>query len=338
MKTQRKLVTLRTITDVCRLKGARYKGYDVVTIDGGWSVVVFHGAFPRGQLVLFFEIDSFIPATNGRFSWEDSRDMIEFQGIKGFHVRSQMFGKQISQGLVRHITAWPEVKIVMDDLEEEHGNQKAVQIARGMSFEAILGVKKWGIPCGVQGKVLGEVPQFFPRSACERVQNDPTIFTAKHLDTVFQVTENLDGVSMTAYCITKGSKWHHSLPSLPEGSKQETPTTRFGVASAGQDLDERSNDDYWQAAKMTGIPEKLHKIGISNVAVQGELIGSRVNNNSMNFPSDAPPMFIVFQIFEIDRQEYVNAAEVVAWKMPISTLPGFRNPAPKTHSTIPIFG
>lgn len=100
MTVERKLVTLRTITEVRRLKGARYKGYDVVKIDGGWSVVVFHGAFTHGELVVFFEIDSFIPAINGRFSWENSRDMIEFQGEKGFHVRSQMFGKQISQGLV----------------------------------------------------------------------------------------------------------------------------------------------------------------------------------------------------------------------------------------------
>lgn len=101
MKTERRLVTLRTITEVRRLKGIHYKHYDVVKIDGGWSVVVFHGSFTHGQLALFFEIDSFIPAVNGRFSWEDARDLTEFNGEKGFHVRSQMFNKQISQGLVR---------------------------------------------------------------------------------------------------------------------------------------------------------------------------------------------------------------------------------------------
>lgn len=101
MKTKRKLVTVRNIAAIRRLKGARYKVYDVVTIDGGWNVVVFHGQFSVGQLVLFFEIDSFIPAIGGRFAWENSRDLTEFQGMKGFHVRSQVFDKQISQGLVR---------------------------------------------------------------------------------------------------------------------------------------------------------------------------------------------------------------------------------------------
>ncbi|KAJ4415214.1 hypothetical protein N0V82_007451 [Gnomoniopsis sp. IMI 355080] len=311
MKIERKLVTLRTITEVRRLKCARYKGHDVVTIDGGWSIVVFHSAFICGQLVLFFEIDSFIPAINGRFSWEYSRDMTEFQGTKGFHVRSQMFGKQLSQGFVLHIDAWPEVKNVMDELDKEHGSEKASEIANDMSFEGILGVRKWEIPFEVRGKILGQVPQFFPRPACERVQNDSSIFTAKHLDTVFQVTEKLDGVSMTVYCVIKDSKWYQSLPDLPIGSTQETPTSRLGVASAGQDLDERGDDAYWQAAKRIGLPEKLREIGISNVAVQGELIGPTVKDNSLRFAKNAAHEFIVFQIFDIDRQAYVKPGEVV---------------------------
>lgn len=213
---------------------------------------------------------------------------------------------------IRYVAAWPEVKTIMDQLEKEHGNEKALQIAKGMSFEEVLGVKKWELPSEIQGKILGEVPQFFPRPACERVQNDPTIFTSKHLNTVFQVTEKLDGVSMTAYCISKGSKWHQSLPALPKGSMQENSTSRLGVASAGQDLDERGEDAYWQAAKRICLPEKLRDIGIANVAVQGELIGPTIKDNSLRFHKDASHEFIVFQIFNIDRQEYINAAEVVS--------------------------
>lgn len=183
-------------------------------------------------------------------------------------------------------------------------------MARDMSFEGFLGVKKWEITFNSQGKILGEVPQFFPRPACERAQNIPSLFTAKYLNTVFQITEKLDGVSMTAYCITKDSTWYQSLPALPEGSTQETPTARLGVASAGQDLDERSVNAYWQAAKRMGLPEKLHEIGISNVAVQGELIGPTIKDNSLKFPEDMAHEFIIFQIFDIDRQEYISAAAV----------------------------
>lgn len=198
----------------------------------------------------------------------------------------------------------------MDKLEREHGKEKAIQMAKEMSFEEVLGVKKWEVPFEVKGQILGEVPQFFPRPACERVQNDSSIFTAKHLNTVFQVTEKLDGVSMTVYCVTPGSKWYRSLPALPEGSTQETPAARLGVASAGQDLDERGGNVYWEAAKRIGLPGKLLAGSFGNVALQGELLGPTIKTNSLCFPKDADHQFIVFQIFHIDRQEYVNAAEV----------------------------
>lgn len=212
--------------------------------------------------------------------------------------------------LNRHIEAWPEVKAIVDKLEQKHGNKPALQIAKTMSFEGVLGVRKWEIPFNAQGSILGEVPQFFPRPACERVQNISSLFTSKYLNTVFQITEKLDGVSMTAYCISKDSTWYQSLPALPEASSQQTPTIRLGVASAGQDLDNRSENAYWQAAKRMGLPDKLHEIGIRNVAVQGELIGPTIKDNSLKFPEDAAHEFIVFQVFDIDRQEYINTAAV----------------------------
>lgn len=84
---------------------------------------------------------------------------------------------------------------MMEKLEKDHGMKKSVEMARNLSFGGVFfGVEKWEIPFEVRGKILCEVPQFFPRPACERVQNDPSIFTAKYLDTVFQVTEKLEVV------------------------------------------------------------------------------------------------------------------------------------------------
>lgn len=231
-------------------------------------------------------------------------------GESHLSLPSAYFAQLVSLTRDRHIEAWPEVKVIIDELEKRHGKEQALQIAKTMSFEGVLGVKKWEVPFDAQGNILGEVPQFFPRPACERAQNISSLFTAKYLNTTFQITEKLDGVSMTTYCIIKDSKWNQSLPALPEGSTQETSALRLGVASAGQDLDERSNNAYWQAARHMGLPEKLREIGIRNVAVQGELVGSTIKENSLKFPDDAAHEFIVFQVFDIDRQEYINAAAV----------------------------
>lgn len=311
MSTGRKLVTLRNITRLCRMKGPRYKAYDIATVDGGWTVVVYHGDFTVDELIVYFEIDSFIPATNGRFKWEDRDALTEFQGEKGYHVASQMLDKQLSQGLVQAVAALPEVKAVLDKLVEEHGLNMGRKMAKEMSFEESLGVKKWEVPFEAKGQILGRVPRFFPRPACERVQNIPDLFSYKHLNTTFQITEKLDGVSMSVYQVVRGSKWHKSLPALAEDSTQLIGEVRIGVASASQDLDEQGNDIYWQAAKNLGLPAKLQQTGMDNVAIQGELIGPTVKNNSLNFAEDAEHEFIVFQIFDIDQQKYVNAATVV---------------------------
>lgn len=293
------------------MQGAKYKSYDVATVGGGWNVVVYRGDFEVGQLVLYFEIDSFIPATNGRFSWDMFNCLTDFQGEKGYHVRSQMLGKQISQGLVQPVGSMPEVKDVVENLQKEHGKDQGTKMATRMAFEDIIGVKKWEVASGAQGLELGRVPSFFPRPASERVQNIPDLFTNKHLDEVFQVTEKLDGVSMTVYRVAAGSKWHKSLPALSAGSTQHVQGARPGVASASKDLDERGNGVYWQAAKRLGLPARLGEMGLGNVAVQGELIGPTVKNNSIGFSPDADHEFIVFQMFDIDRQEYLGSGEVV---------------------------
>lgn len=311
---QRKLVTLRQITNVRRLQG-RYRPYDVVTVGDGWNVVVYHDDFSVGETVVYFEIDSFIPATGGRFTWQQDNKMGEFRGEKGYHVRSQMLGKQISQGLVQNINAIPAIKTLVErltmDFDGDRG--KALAIVQEKRLDEIVGVKKWEVSFESQGRVLGRVPMFFPRPACDRVQNCSGLFnSAKYRNTVFQVTEKVDGVSMTVYRVEVGSRWHQSLPPLPHGNSQENcKDARVGVASAGEDLDMCGNDTYWQAARHADIVDRIHHIGLPNIAVQGELVGPSIKKNSLKFADDAPHEFIVFQIFDIDKQSYMNPAKVI---------------------------
>lgn len=116
---------------------------------------------------------------------------------------------------------------------------------------------------------------------------------------------------MSVYRVARNSKWCKALPELPAGSTQQTSTARVGVASCSKDLDERSDNIYWQAAKRLSLPSKLDEIGLKNVALQGELIGPTVKNNSLNFDEGADHEFIIFQIFDIDKQSYLGSDTVV---------------------------
>lgn len=310
MAHQRKLVTIRPITEIRHLKGGQ-KRFDIATVRGGWTIVVMKDEWEADELALYFEIDSFIPSRDGRFSWEDYGSMVEYQGEMGYHVRSKMYGKNISQGLILDIEQFSEVKGVLQGLLREHGPVEGMRKAQEMAFEGILGVKKWEPPVEAQGQVLGRAPPFFRRPGCERAQNLPELFTAKYLNEHFQVTEKIDGVSMTVYSVRKGSRWHASLPALPEGSTQEGETSRVGVASRTEDLDEKGDSAYWQAAKLAGLPDKIHKLGAPNLAVQGELIGPTVRGNSLGFAPGEPHRFVVFQIYNIDAQRWMDPRKVV---------------------------
>ncbi|KUI66907.1 hypothetical protein VM1G_02237 [Cytospora mali] len=307
---KRKLVTIRPITELRHLKGALER-FDIATVRGGWTVVVTHNTWSVDELALYFEIDSFILSKDRRFSWEDYGSMIRYQGKMGYHVRSKMYGKNISQGLIMDIEKFPEVRDVLQGLLKEHGPVNGMRMAQEMAFEDILGVKKWEHPVGAQGPVLGRAPPFFHQPGCGRAQNIPELFTAKYLNVDFQVTEKIDGVSMTVYRVQKGSQWHTSLPVLPEGSTQEDDIARVGVASRTEDLDEKGDSAYWQAAKQIDLPSKIHKIGIPNLAIQGELIGPTIRNNSLGFAPDEPHQFIVFQIYNIDTQRCLDPRRVV---------------------------
>lgn len=303
---RRKLVTIRRIT---KLKYLRRR-LDVATVLGGWNVVIRHDKWRVDEPVLYFEIDSFIPAKVGLFSWEDYGSMIDYKGVWGYHVRSKMFGKQISQGLIMDIERFPEVQEVLEGLLKEHGEDEGMRRAQEMAFEDLLGVTKWGPTGEVQGKILGRAPAFFHRPGCSRAQNLPELFTRRYLNIEFQVTEKIDGVSMTVYRVQKGSPWHASLPDLPQGSTQEDETARVGVASRTDDLDEKGDSVYWQAARLIDLPSKMEKMDPPNIAVQGELIGPTVRNNSLGFGPEEPHQFVVFQIYNIDTQKWLDPRRV----------------------------
>lgn len=307
---QRKLVTIRPITELRHLKGG-LKRFDMATARGGWNVLVGHDELEVNDLVLYFEIDSFISAEDERFSWEDSDPMIEYQSEMGYRVRSKMYGKNISQGRILGIKQFPEVKGVLQQLFDEHGPLEGTMLAQEMAFDNIVGVKKWKHPIQSQDHILGPAPIFFHPPGCERAQNLPDLFTARYLDHRFQVTEKVEGALMTVYRVRKGTRWHAYLPVLPEGSTQEDETTRVGVASRTEDLEEAEDSIYWRAAKAIDLTTKIHRLGFPDVAVQGELIGPTIKNNSLGFAPDEPHQFFVFQIYNINSQRYMDPRKVV---------------------------
>ncbi len=110
MPATRKLVSIRRISEKKRIKKSNFEQAFV----DGWSVGAHkEDGFDVGELVVYFEIDSFVPSSDGRF-WEYSDSFTEFNGKRGYHVRSLQGKGTVSQGLIFTLEQFPEIKGVLD--------------------------------------------------------------------------------------------------------------------------------------------------------------------------------------------------------------------------------
>lgn len=264
----RKLATIRKIDSLRPIVGA-----DAIecAIIGGWTCVVKKGEFTAGDLAVYLEIDSWVPTELAAFL-SKGKEPREFEGIKGERLRTVKLRGQLSQGLLL-------------PLEPTCANIES-ELFDGLDVSLPLNILKWERPMNAQlaGQAKGNFPTAIPKTDQERCQN-----LVKEIDQAitdklqFEVTEKLEGSSMTVYLI--------------DGV--------FGVCSRNLDLKETEDNTFWQVARRDGIEEKLRSLDMDNVAIQGELVGPGIQGNIYKL---SKPEFWVFDIYNIKMGEYVTPA------------------------------
>ncbi|KAI3328854.1 RNA ligase, DRB0094 family [Xylariaceae sp. AK1471] len=299
----RKLVSIRKISAIRPLPGS--PRIQIAVVDG-WTCGVRAQEFSNDELVVFFEIDCFLPSPDNDARYGPSVNPFHlgvstWKGSKGIRVKSQMIDKSahISQGLVLKLQAFPEVRSVVDKL----GVEKAMEIC----FAEKLGVRKWELSTTQAMTSLGQPPVFFPKTDLERVQNLQNLFTPKYAKSTFQESVKLDGSSMTIYYIRNNSQHYRSLPTPATGSKMVRQNGRIGVCSRNHDLNEFGGSKFWEMACKYQLPEKLERIS-KNLAIQGELVGSTICQNRLGYEKGEHDFF-VFSIFDVDVQRYLHPRE-----------------------------
>jgi len=283
----RKLATIRKIDAVKPIEGADF--IEVVKL-GGWQCVASKGEFQPGDFCVYFEIDSFLPIEE-RYEFlrkSSYRKLEELEGGRGegFRLRSVKLRGELSQGLAMPLSKFPE----LDSVEE------------GDEVTEILKVEKWEppIPASLAGEVRGMFPGFIPQTDEERIQNLPHYFE-DHLDTDFEVTEKIDGSSMTVF----------------------KTADDFGVCSRGLDLKSSDKNSFWVKAKELKLQELMQEFG-RNIALQGELAGEGIQKNRLKIKGHR---FFVFNIWDMDMKRYLTPDErkdVIKWfkeKTPIDHVP-----------------
>ena len=169
---KRKLVSVRSIDDVVPIEGA--DAIEAVVI-GGWKVVVKKNEFTKGDLCVYFEIDSFLPDGNPAWQFLVDKSPRMFEGVRGHKLRTIKLRGQLSQGFVMPIKAIPDIESKLEDLQFVMGRDDGKEEIKEFDFAEMLGIKKWeaSLPACLQGQAAGLFPGFIRKTDQERCQNIP---------------------------------------------------------------------------------------------------------------------------------------------------------------------
>lgn len=263
----RKMATIRRIDELNPIEGA--DKIEVATV-GGWKVVCQKGLYVVGDLVVYCEIDSFIPTTIAPFLTKDGHYPKTYEGVEGERLRTIKLRGQISQGLLLPLSGF-------DAYFEGAGY---TLFNEGDDVSSFLGIVKYEPPMSAQlaGVARGNFPSQIPKTDQERCQNLKREISQAG-DTTFEVTEKLDGSSMTVYLI--------------DGV--------FGVCSRNLDLKESEGNTFWKVARELDLETKMRSMG-DNFAIQGELIGEGIQKNIYEIKGHK---FMVFDIYDILVGDYM---------------------------------
>ena len=270
---ERKLATIRKIKEINPIEGA--DAIELAVVDG-WQVVVAKNVGHQvGDLVVYCEIDSFLPI-EPEFEFLRKSSYKKMGDQEGFRLKTIKLRGQISQGLILPYSVIPIAQF-----------STAADLPEGMDVSEMLGIVKYEppIPAQLAGRVKGSFPSFLRKTDEERIQNlekeyrEWTI-SSKHQ---FYATEKLDGSSFTCY--------------IKDGE--------FGVCSRNMDLLETEDNTFWIVARKLDLENKLRSFG-KNICFQGEMVGSGIQGN--HYGLNEQTVFF-YNIFLIDEREYVGYDE-----------------------------
>jgi len=268
--TERKLATIRKIVEVKAIPDAdKICAYRV----DGWWVVDSVGKYQVDDLVVYLEVDSFVPHELAPFL-SKGKEPREYEGIKGERLRTVKLRGQLSQGLLLPLE--PTCASIESQLFE------------GLDVSLPLNILKWERPMNAQlaGMARGNFPSLVPKTDQPRIQNLTREFADYQLDT-WSITEKLDGSSCTFYLDADDV---------------------FHVCSRNLDLKEDEANSFWKVARKFNIEDIMRRNFMKGMAIQGEMIGEGIQGNQYKVFLD----FYVYDMYNTATGQYILPVQLKA--------------------------
>lgn len=314
----RKLATIQRISAIRPIQGAdAIEAADVL----GWTVVVKKGEFSVGDLVVYFEVDSWLDASNPAFASFEER-FVNWDGKRGMRLKTIKLRKQISQGLILPISSFVDLS----------PSVRGYAVNEGDDVTEALKIEKWESQAERESNSAGaksqasktrKFPWFLRVTDQNRIQNvgeQVAMETAR--GTTWEVTKKLDGSSLTIFFIGKDSAIYptvvEEMRSREEAKMgwfkkavtrvmrffrvEKAPEFIYGVCSRNVWLDVEGDNHFSAMARQ--VREKIisRSHPVEAFAFQGELVSPSIQSN---YEKVSKAEWYIFDVFMIDKQEYL---------------------------------
>lgn len=332
----RRLVQIRKIDDIQPITGADFIQLAVVD---GWTAIIKKGEFNIGDYCVFFEIDSFVPAADGRFEFlSRSGAKVDETGTERYRIRSMKMKGELSQGL-----ALP-VHIFSTEIENT-GTEISVLEDTRHGIEQFLNVTKYERPSERNGgtglgsaKTAGNFPIVIPKTDEDRIQNNFSRLSRTCQGVSFARSLKLDGSSTTVAFFSNPEFYVDKIHDEVKEYNEETglmdvvetipypfqyDDCQLVLCSRNFALKYESDNHFWKAINNDDIMTRLKDYCSQydrQLAIQGETMGPGIQGNRENFTDYK---FFAFRIWDIDNRCFLpyNDFIEVCEQLQITTVP-----------------
>ena len=288
----------------------------------GWEIVVKKNDFNVGDKVIFCEIDAILPEL----------PCFEFMRSKKYRVRTVKLRGQVSQGIAFPLSTVKEVDptINIDKLRVGDDMTQIMQITK-YDPESALDIDgtepqekkswiankwsyvKWKLFGFRKVKSHGDFPDYCPKTDETRVQNMGRALM-EHEGQPIYITSKVEGTSATFIYRRNGN----ALARLFGQGYHFLVCSRNRIIYNSQ-KDGKTEHHILKVAERYNILEEMKKLN-RNIAIQGEVIGPKIQKNVYKLTELD---FKVFLIYDIDAQKYLPFQETIDLvnKMGLSFVP-----------------
>lgn len=271
----RKLVKIVKIDDIIEHPQADRLEIAQIT---GWSCVVRKGIHKVGDYAIYFENDCLLPTDRPIFSFLKNDSNLTLAKRKYHRVKAMRLRGVLSHGLLIPVTEYPAAMELSDD-------PQALQ----KEFEVVKYEKDDFVSIGE----FDEFPSFLRKTDQERYQNIPQEQYEQWIKDglTFEITVKLEGSSFIGF-------WFNG---------------EFGVCMRNCQLKNAdTGHHYMRWAEKVDLKNRLKTFceeNGMNIAVQGEMVGPKVQGNFECLPERN---VFFFDIYDIDKKRLMTPFEARA--------------------------